>query len=215
MITDLGIQQDIEKELRWDPGVNADHMAVNVRNRAVVLTGDVDSYWERCEAERAAWRVAHVQAVTNNLRVELPFDSERNDDDIALTAMTVLEWNCVVPASVEVQVAAGIATLSGTAVWQYQREEAERAVSMLTGLKGLRNQIQLAPAAAPADLRGPIEDAFKRSALVDSSHIKAHPAQSTVSLRGTAKTRAEQAEAIRAAWSAPGVTAVDNHIGIA
>jgi osmotically-inducible protein OsmY len=215
MITDLGIQQDIEKELRWDPGVNANHMAVMVKNQAVILAGDVDSYWEKCEAERAAWRVAHVKSVANNLRVELPFAFERNDDDIALTAMTLLEWNCVVPATVEVQVAKCIATLTGTTAWQFQREEAERALSSVTGIKGIKNEIRLAPAPATADVRGPIEEALKRSALVDSSHVKAHVTNAIVSLRGAVKTRAEHVEAMRTAWAAPGVTAVEDHVGIA
>lgn len=215
MITDAGILLDIEKELRWDPGVNANHMAVSVKNQAVTLTGDVDSYWERCEAERAAWRVAHVKAVTNHLRVELPFAFERNDDDIALTAMTLLEWNCVVPTTVEVQVAHGVATLSGTAAWQYQREEAERALAAVTGIKGIKNEIRLEPAAAAGEVRGAIDEALKRSALVDSSHVKAHVTQSTVSVRGVVKSRAEHDEALRAAWAAPGVTAVEDHVGIA
>jgi len=214
MITDSGIQQDIEKELSWDPGVMAEHIAVTVKNGAVSLIGDVVSYWEKCASGRAAWRVAHVKTVANNLRVDLPFPSERNDDDIALAAMSILEWNCVVPPTVEVQVAASWVTLTGSAPWHYQKEEAERALSALTGIKGIKNEIRLEPAPHLADVRVLIEEAIKRSALVDSSHVKPHAAHGVVSLRGAVRTRAEHAEAMRAAWAAPGVTQVEDHISI-
>ena len=214
MITDSSIQQDIEKELSWDPGVMAEHIAVTVKNGAVALIGDVVSYWEKCAAGRAAWRIAHVKTVANNLRVELPFPSERNDDDIALAAMSILEWNCIVPPAVEVQVAASWLTLSGTAAWHYQKEEAERALAVLTGIKGIKNEIRLEPAPHPADVRVPIDEAIKRSALVDSSHVKVHASHGVVSLRGAVRTRAEYAEAMHAAWAAPGVTQVEDHIGI-
>jgi osmotically-inducible protein OsmY len=214
MITDTSIQQDIEKELGWDPGVMAEHIAVTIRNGAVVLIGDVGSYWEKCAAERAAWRVAHVKSVANNLRVDLPFPSERNDDDIALAAMSILEWNCIVPSTVEVQVKGSWLTLSGAAPWQYQKEEAERALTPLTGIKGIKNEIQLRPAPNPADVRATIDEAIKRSALIDSSHVKAHVAHGVVSLRGAVRTRAEYAEAMHAAWAAPGVTQVEDHISI-
>jgi osmotically-inducible protein OsmY len=214
MITDSGIQQDIEKELSWDPAVSHKHVAVTVKNGAAVLIGDVISYWEKCAAERAAWRIAHVKSVTNSLRVDLPFASERNDDDIALAAMSILEWNCIVPASVEVQVAGSWVTLSGIVPWHYQKEEAERALCALTGMKGIKNQIELQPAPTALDVRVPIDEAIKRSALVDSSHVKAHASHGTVSLRGAVRTRAEHMEAMHAAWAAPGVTQVEDHIGI-
>ena len=214
MITDFSIQLDVEKELRWDPAVGADHVAVTVKNGAVTLIGDVESYWERTAAARAAWRVAHVQAVTNLLRVDLPFASERPDDDIALAAMSILEWNCAVPSTVEVQVAAGVLTLTGAASHLYQKEEAERALCALHGLKSLKNEIRLEPVSAASDARPGIEEALRRSALVDSSHLKVQASHGVVNLRGTAKSKAEHDAALQAAWSAPGVTQVDDHIAI-
>ena len=214
MTTDITIQQDIEKELSWDPAVTHKHIAVTVKNGAVTLVGDAANYPEKCAASRAAWRVAHVQSVANNLRVDLPFPSERGDDDIALAAMSLLEWNCVVPQTVEVQVAASVLTLSGAVPWQYQKEEAERALTVLTGVKGIKNEIKLQPAPHAADVRPQIDEAIKRSALVDSSHVKTHAAHGVVSLRGAVRTRAEFEEAMHAAWAAPGVTIVEDHITI-
>jgi osmotically-inducible protein OsmY len=214
MITDLSIQADIEKELRWDPAVVASHIAVTVKNGAADLLGDVDSFWEKAAATRAAWRVAHVKAVSNHLRVDLPFPSERSDDDIALAAMSILEWNCAVPDTVELQVSAATLTLSGPVPWHYQKEAAELALTTLTGLRDLKNEITIQPPASLADPRPPIEDALKRSALVDASHIKVHASHGLVNLKGTVRSKAEHDDALRAAWSAPGVAKVEDHIAI-
>jgi osmotically-inducible protein OsmY len=212
MWNDTDLQHDVEKELGWEPSASLNRIGVTVKNGAVELGGQVDSFWEKCAAERAAWRVAHVKSVTNGLRVDLPFNALRADDDIALAAMSNLEWNCLVPVTVEVQVVDAWVTLVGTVEWQHQKEEAERALRPLYGIKGIRNEIGIQPTVTMGDSRVPIEDALKRNALVDASHIKAHVSHGVVSLRGAARSRAEHDEAMHAAWSAPGVTRVEDHI---
>lgn len=140
----------MKKTLQWDAGVNPDHIAVLVKNGEATLAGDVDSYWEKCEAERAAWRVAHVRKVVNHLRVELPFTAERGDDDITLAAMGILEWHCTVPPTVEVAVVGGVLTLTGVVGRAYQREEAEQAVAGLVGIKGVVNSVRVEGGAGDA-----------------------------------------------------------------
>jgi osmotically-inducible protein OsmY len=214
MWNDADLQIHVDKELAWDPTLHSRQIGVTVKDAVAHLAGHVDSYRERCAAESAAWRVAHVRAVVNELRVELPFDAQREDDDLALAAMTILEWNCLVPESVQVQVTTGILTLTGDVPWRHQREEAERAVSPLNGLKGLVNQIRIQPARPLGDVKSPIEDALKRNSLVNSSHIRVQLHHGIVSLLGTAHSRAERDEALRAAWSAPGVATVEDHITV-
>lgn len=215
MWTDTDLQHDIEKELAWEPGVHAVQIGVTVKSGAVELAGHVDTFSEKCVAERAAWRVAHVKNVTNRIRVDLPANAFRADDDIALAAMSILEWNCLVPETVEVRVADACVTLLGNVEWQLQKEEAERALYALKGITGIENEIVVQPSVTLADvIRVSIEDALKRNALVDTSHIKAYVAHGLVTLRGNARTRAEHDEAMHAAWSAPGVTKVEDHITI-
>lgn len=214
MWTDSDLQHDIEKELAWEPSVHPKQIGVAVKAGAVELSGHVDSFWEKCVAEQAAWRIAHVKSVANEIRVELPFPAMRPDDDIALAAMGILEWNCLVPETVEVQVASAWVTLRGTAEWQHQKDEAERALRPLKGIQGIRNEIRIEPAVPLGDVRAAIDDALKRNALVDSSHIKTHVVHGVVSLRGTARSRAERNEAMHAAWGAPGVNKVEDHITI-
>jgi osmotically-inducible protein OsmY len=213
MWNDVELQHEVEKAIGWQLSSGMTQISVAVKAGAVDLAGHVDSFWEKCAAEAAAWCVVHVHRVTNGIRVLVPFDKQRTDDDIALAAMGILEWNSLVPSSVEVQVADALVALSGTVERHEQMVEAERALCTLRGITGIRNSITLQPAASLGDVK-PIEAAFRRSALVDSGHIKVQVGHGAVSLRGVARSRAEYEEAMRAAWAAPGVAKVEDHVMI-
>lgn len=229
MLTDNDLLHHIDTELDRDPTIHSRQIGVVVKNAIAHLAGHVDSYWERCAAERAAWRIAHVQGVVNELRVEVPFANLRADDDIALAAMTVLEWHCQLPETIEVQVRDGVLTLTGEAARHDQIEEAGRALASLRGLKAIVNEIQLEAASgagsgagsaagsgagSPAEVKGRVEAALKRSALVNSSRIKVQVHHGIVALQGSAQSRVEADEALRAAWAVGGITMVEDHIAI-
>ena len=57
MKTDTQLQQDVMAELKWEPAVHAEQIGVEVRNGVVTLAGEVASYTEKWNAERAAQRV--------------------------------------------------------------------------------------------------------------------------------------------------------------
>ena len=214
MWTDTELQHDVESEVGGDLSASLTQISITVKSGAVELGGHVDSFWEKCAAERAAWRVAHVNHVTNGIRVVVPFNKRREDDEIALAAMSILEWNCLVPETVEVQVAEAWVALSGSVERHQQREETARALCTLNGITGIHNYIVIQPSVIPGDAKAHIEAALRRNALVDSSHIKAHATHGVASLRGTARSRAEYDEAMHAAWAAPGVIKVEDHITI-
>lgn len=214
MWNDTDLQHYVEQELEWEPSVHKRQIGVIVKNGAVHLDGHVDSFWEKCAAESAAWRIAHIKSVANDIRVELPFSAQRDDDDLALAAMGILEANCLVPATVEVQVAAGTLTLIGHVEWHHQSAAAAQALLPLKGLRGMRNNLAVRPSVRLGDAKAPLEAALKRSALVDSSLIKVHVAHDAISLRGTARTHAEHEAAVHAAWSTPGVAKVEDHLTI-
>ncbi len=214
MWNDTDLQHHVEQELEWEPSVHKRQIGVIVKAGAVHLTGHVDSYWEKCQAETAAWRVAHINNIVNEIRVELPFSQQRDDDELALAAMGVLETNSLVPATVEVQVKGGGLTLLGSVEFHYQKDAAETALRPLRGLHSLRNDLVIQPAVRLGEVKAPVEEAFKRSALIDSNRIKVHIAQNVISLRGHARTHAEREAALHAAWSAPGVVNVEDHLSI-
>jgi osmotically-inducible protein OsmY len=214
MWNDTELMHDVENEISWELKACLTRISVVVKGGAVELAGPVSSFWEKCAAERAAWRVTHVNHVTNGIRVVVPFEQQRDDDDIALAAMSILEWNVLVPGSVDVQVADGCLKLAGSVERQEQKEEAERALRTMKGITGIQNDIVIRPSGGLAEAKAPIEAALKRNALVDSSHVKVHVAHGVASLRGSVRSHAEYEEAMNAAWAAPGVIKIEPHLTI-
>jgi osmotically-inducible protein OsmY len=211
--TDEELQKDVFAELKWDARIQPNEIGVSVKDGVVTLTGWVDSYLKKWNAEEAAHKVAGVKAVVNDIEVKLA--SERTDPDIAEAAVRALEWDACVPSDkVKVTVSKGWVTLTGEVEWQYQREEAERVVRRLVGIRGVTNLITVKPRATPSELKKRIEDALVRNAELDANRITVEVQGSKVILKGTVRAWIEKEEAERVAWSAPGIISVENRIRV-
>ena len=214
--TDEQIQRDVLAELKWDARLQPNEIGVIVKDGVVTLTGWVDSYAKKWAAEEAAHRVRGVKAVANDIEVRLPVSDERTDADIAAAVVRALEWDAFVPVEkVDVTVSKGWVTLRGEVEWQFQKEDAERVVRRLSGVKGVTNLIVVKPRVTPSELKQKIEQALIRTAQTDAQRITVEVEGSKVILKGNVRSWAEREEAERAAWLAPGVTSVENRIAVA
>jgi osmotically-inducible protein OsmY len=215
MRTDSEIQRDIEDELRWDPSLENDDIAVSVRDGVVTLAGYVKSYLDKWHAERVASRVKGVRAIANDLQVKLPSSSERPDPDIARAAIDALKWNIAIPADrIRLKVDKGWVTLEGDVDWHYQREAAERAIRSLTGVRGITNLITVKAAPTPQDVKQKIKEALERGAQFDADRIDVEVDGHKAILKGTVRSYAERRDAERAARNAPGITEVENRLTV-
>jgi osmotically-inducible protein OsmY len=215
MRTDMEIQKDVVAELRWEPSLRDDDVAVGVRDGVVTLAGFVDSYADKWTAERAASKVKGVKAIANDLEVKLPSSSTRADPDLAHAAVDALSRDIAVPEDrIRVRVEKGWLTLEGEVDWFYQKEAAERAVRYLTGIKGVSNLITVRARPTPSDVKQRIRQALERGAEFDAERISVEIQGNKAILRGTVRSYAEMRDAERAARNAPGVTEVENKLTV-
>lgn len=212
--TDHALKTTIEDELAWAPNVRADRIGVAVNDGSVLLSGEVDSYPEKEAAVNAALRVRNVTAVADEIFVEHSARGPREDADIARDASTTLERSTIVPNTVKATVHNHLVTLSGTVAWQFQREAARRAVGTIPGVATILNTINLKPpvTVSPAEAKAKITSAIMRNAQLDANRISVTVHGSQVDLSGIVTSWGERRQAEHAAWSAPGVTDVVNHL---
>jgi osmotically-inducible protein OsmY len=214
MKADVELQEDVLEELRWDGRVQPNEVGVSVKEGVVTLSGEIETLSKKWAAEEAALRVRGVKAVANELEVHLPSMAERTDEEIALAAVRALTWDVEVPASeIQVTVGNGWITLKGTVNVVFQRDAAFRDVRHLAGVRGVNNLLEVRQRTpAPADVKQRIERALVRNAEVEAKGITVEVHDHLATLRGKVRSDAERRAAAASAWSAPGITAVDNRL---
>ncbi len=212
---DTVLQHDVLDELEWEPSLDASKIGVAADHGVITLTGFVHSFSDRWTAEHVAKRVAGVEAVANELEVRLTSLAAPNDADIAQRALSALDWNVSVPkGAVKVAVTEGWLTLEGNVEWYYQKRAAEDAVRSLFGVRGITNSVIVKPHVRAAEVKEKIEAALRRSAELDARNISVDATGDKVVLRGRVRSWAEHEDALQAAWSAPGVVRVEDHLAI-
>lgn len=215
-MSDLTLRNDVLDELGFEPSVGAANIGVTAAQGVITLTGHVASYFEKQAAVDAARRVTGVKAVADEIQVRFPSDKKTADDEIAKRAIDILEWDMLVPSkSIQVLVRDGWVTLSGKVNWYYQKANAEDDVRKLSGVMGVINNIKIKPLVQATNVKEKIEEALKRRAEVEAHEIKVTVTSGNkVVLEGKVDNWEERQAVNLAAWSAPGVASVEDHLKI-
>ena len=183
--TDDQVSRDVRAEIDWEPELVGSGVLVTTKHGVVTLSGTVDAYHKKQLAERAAQSVVGVRAVAEEIEVRLPSIRVKSDAELAEAALNALVWNTSVDEKrLRIVVENGVVRLEGTVEWRYQRDAAEATVRNLTGVRGIVNRIQVQTSGGKVVLTGNVRDWTERQ------------------------------EAERAAWAAPGVTAVEDLLAV-
>ncbi|PHK17084.1 ornithine aminotransferase [Nostoc linckia z15] len=207
------LQKDVQDAIKWEPLLHAAEIGVAVNDGIVTLTGTVDSYAKKKEAEEAAKKVAGVKAVADDVKVKLEKSAVKDDTDVADEVIGALRESLTVPDSkIKVTVDDGWVTLEGTLHWDFQREAAKNAIRYLTGVRGVINKMKIQSEVEDEIEKGKVEEALRRNWAIESGkiHVRAHG--TTITLSGIVTSLFQKEEAERIAYKTPGVWFVDNQL---
>jgi osmotically-inducible protein OsmY len=214
MKSNADLQKDVQDAIKWEPLLNAAEIGVTAKDGVITLTGVVDSYSKKLEAEEAAKNVAGVKAVVE--KIEIKFSSswgKKDDNEIANEVINAYKWNWQIPNDkVKVKVEDGWITLEGELQWNYQKEAAKDVIKNLLGVKGVSNNITIKSETQDQIEKRDIENALKRNWATTDKDIIVNVSGHNVKLSGTVHSWYQKDEAARVAWNAPGVWSVDNEL---
>jgi osmotically-inducible protein OsmY len=203
----------VSEELVFDPKVDSGTIAVAADDGKVTLRGTAGSFRAKREAAKAAKRVRGVTSVDNQIDVELMAGGTREDADLRADVLRALMLDSLVPDTIDAKVDSGFVRLTGTAEWNYQRDEAETVTSNVWGVISLEDDVQLlGPEPDADDVEHQIKKAIERNAKLDADGIDVETKDHSVTLKGTVASWAERDDAVAAAWAMPGVRDVHDHL---
>jgi osmotically-inducible protein OsmY len=208
------LQKAVQDAIKWEPLLNEAEIGVIVKDGVVTLTGVVDNYTKKIEAEDAAKNVLGVKAVVEKIEVKFSNGYDKKDDnEIASEVVNAFKWNWRVPnGKIKVKVEKGWITLEGELQWNYQKEAAKDAVKDLVGVTGVSNSIKINPEVNEAIEKEDIETALKRNWSIYDNDIEVKVSGHRATLTGKVDSLYQKEEAGRLAFNAPGVWSVDNEL---
>ena len=210
---DDDLRRNVAAELSWDPQADSEAIEISAASGMITLRGTVASLRLKQAGGRAAERVRGVTWVANELRVQVPGKDRRDDEDLRGDVLEALMLDVSVPMTVDAQAREGFVTLTGTAQWHYQREAAEFRTANVPGVAAIDNVISLTQLPNAREAQDAIRGAFRRYAALDADGLTVETSSDgLVILSGTVSSWAAHDHAVAAAWSAPGVTQVDDRI---
>lgn len=207
------LQRDVQNAIKWEPLLHAAEIGVTAIDGVVTLTGIVDSYAKKTEAEEAAKKVSGLKALVEKIEIKFSSTWKKDDNELATEILNALKWNWEIPSEdITVKVENGWVRLEGHVQWNYQREAAKKAVKNLSGVLGVTNDIKMKSETTDNIEKKGIEDALTRNWSISEQDIDVKVLGNNVTLNGTVDSWYQRDEAGRIAWNAPGVWSVNNEL---
>jgi osmotically-inducible protein OsmY len=208
------LQKSVLNAIKWQPMLHAAEIGVTAEDGVITLSGVVDAYSKKIEAENAAKSVPGVKAVAEEIEVKFGGSMNlKNDTEIADEVMNAWKWNWEIPHNkVRVTVENGWVTLEGEVEWNYEKDAAQKSVEKLMGVKGVSNHITLLYESKDTVEKTAVEDALALNWSLKSKNIQVNVSQNKVTLSGTVDSIYQKEEAGRIAWAAPGIWSLNNEL---
>lgn len=215
MISNLELQKNVQNAIRWEPSMHAAEIGVTAKDGVVTLSGSVNSYSKKLEAENAAKKVKGVKAIAEDITIDYGNSFKKNDTEIAQDIIDTWEHNWEVPQDkIKVKVEDGWVKLEGDVSWKFQEEASHDAIKNLSGVKGVVNLIKVKSKLDDITEKVDVENALERNWSINAKDVKVEAKQNKVKLKGTVHSLYQKDEAGRLAWNAPGVRFVDNELAV-
>ncbi|MEI9949097.1 MAG: BON domain-containing protein [Pseudomonadota bacterium] len=218
--TDREISEAVACELKWDTKVDQHAILVQVDRGGVILVGTVGSWAERLAAQEAAHRVSGVREVSNRIEVELTHEARRTDAQLAQSVRCALDWDVFIPqANIRSSAIGGQVILEGQVDYCSQRDDAERVVRNIRGVRRVLNQISVAPIVGfgvgeAHQVQKSIEATLERRAEHEARRINLDVHDGKVILSGVVRSWAERQLVVGVAKGTRGVRSVDDRLSI-
>jgi|GEM_PF-3303969 len=213
---DRDICEAIRAELEWDSNLAELAIQVRVDGPLVILSGTVGSWAERLAVQEAAKRVAGVCDLSNKITVKLNRTVKFTDAELAEALWATLERDVFISRrKIRCSVSAGRVVLEGEVDCCAQRDEAERAVRNVRGVRSVLNQISVRPTDSdPYQLQTSIEAAVERRIDGEARNVYLDVHDRKVILSGLVHCSAERQLVVDAARGTRGVRSVDDRLSV-
>lgn len=223
VVTDIETTSDrllglrVRRALTTNPAIDAEEIVVEANDAEVILSGRVDTLYERDRAAEIAADVTGVVTVLNRLVVEP--DAVRSDREIRRDVQDALIRNSLVnKQNITVFVEDGQVTLAGTVSNWVEEQEALDAAQFTAGVTSVVDQLEISGSGfddiTTRTIREQVREQLQWDVRVDASNISVSVNDGIVTLTGTVDSAAAESAALASAWSVAGVREVINRLTV-